>query len=86
MPANEYINEIDIKIRASIYANETPYNENEANFTVNALDKLFNEPSAMEENNNSDNVKIESSTDDTSVNNDDNKDQEFFRLIRCDDI
>ena len=86
MPANEYINEIDIKIRASIYANETPFTENEANSTVNALDKLFNEPSAMEENNNSDNVKIEPSTDDTSVNNDDNKDQEFFRLIRCDDI
>lgn len=43
MPANQYKNELDIKIKASIYEKNTPYDENAKHITIESLAKLFDD-------------------------------------------
>ena len=41
MPASEYVNEFDIKKKASIYEKNTPYDKNAKDNTIESLKKLF---------------------------------------------
>lgn len=90
IPANQYINEMNLRMKASIYENNTPYDETVNNSTIESLEKLFGDvlPESKAENNEEISIAPIISNNFKSTNEiiDDKEDYEAFeKMLKMED-